>query len=283
MWPKFTLPIVLTSLVISACSALSTMPPIGQGPLGTVALERVSIRGTTARYSTPQAFHASHPATISPSVTARLLTGLTISGLDGPHRTTGPDTFPLFSQEEVEFLAPLVSAAFHQAQPDQRITFMVKDDGMTTQGYLFAYHTTIQVALVHYRTAPTANSRSRQPTLSFTPGEALVRLDPPEPWMVTEPEWPRVAIAVEALHRRAPSPAPMTEPTPAKISHEGEQQRLQQELQATKDLVVKQAEELQQLKEELDTLRRQRSEKPSAPPKTTPKAGQRKPAATPTP
>ena len=56
---------------------------------------------------------------------------------------------------------------------------------------------------------------------------------------------------------------------------------MQQELQSTKDVVVKQAEELQKLKAELESVRRQLAEKDVAASKPKPKAAPRKPTATP--
>jgi regulator of replication initiation timing len=51
---------------------------------------------------------------------------------------------------------------------------------------------------------------------------------------------------------------------------------MQQELQSTKDVVVKQAEELQKLKVELESVRRQLAEKDAAASKAKPKAAPRK-------
>lgn len=42
-------PVVLLCLLLSACSTLSNLTPVGEGPLGTVALERLAGRGATAK------------------------------------------------------------------------------------------------------------------------------------------------------------------------------------------------------------------------------------------
>jgi hypothetical protein len=55
------------------------------------------------------------------------------------------ESYPLFSHEEVEFLAPLIVGALAQAQPDQRVRFTMQDDGLTTQGTLYVYKTTLRV------------------------------------------------------------------------------------------------------------------------------------------
>ncbi len=72
--------------------------------------------------------------------------------------------------------------------------------------------------------------------------------------MIIEPEQPRIAVNYEVL-RDVPSAIPMRAAQPAgaaQVNAAVEQIRMEQELQSTKDLVVKQAEELQRLKEEIE-------------------------------
>ncbi len=278
-------PFILFCLLLSACTGMSSLTPVGEGPLGTVALERLVSRGSTARYSSPlNAFQASHPAILSATVVSRVLNGLSVSGVDRPGRTPVPSTYPLLSPEEVEFLSPLIVRAFAQAQPDQRIRFAVQDDGLLTQGALYLHETTLVLSLSRYRSATTqAEAFPPSLTLAFSPAEALLRTHTPQSWMNIEPEQPRVAIDINALGQTsADTPAPADKPQTAAEPPAGapttEQKRLQQELQTTKDLVVKQAEELQQLKEERDRLRRQLTEIESVVPKAKPKPAPRRPS-----
>lgn len=281
--------IILPCLLLVSCSATSPLTSVGEGPLGTVALERLVSRGTTAKYGSPQsAFQASHPATISASPVSRLLSGLSIAGVDRPGAAPRQERYPLFSQEETEFLTPLIVRAFSQAQPDQRVRFTLQDDGLITQGTLYLHRTTLRVSLSHYRASKGQHeTRPAALTLSFTPSEAIVRDDVPQSWMIIEPEQPRVAVSLDALNQLPPTvPAstmnkPVVEVTPIQASPASEQTSVQQELQATKDVVVKQAQELQQLKAELESLRRQLAEKESAASKAKPKTSPRKPAPTP--
>ncbi len=276
--------IMLPCLLLVACSAVSPLTTVGEGPLGSVALERLASRGTTAKYGSPQsAFQASHPATLAAPVVSRLLSGLSVSGLDRPGTALRQEPYPLFSQEETEFFTPLIARALSQAEPDQRVRFMLQDDGLITQGTLYLHRTIVRVSLSHYRASRgQGDSRPATLTLSFTPSEALVRDDVPQSWMNIEPEQPRVAVALEALNQL---PAVMAAPsvnksvadtTVAPAAPASDQTRLQQELQATKDVVVKQAQELQSLKSELESLRRQLAEKESAAPKAKPKTSPRK-------
>lgn len=280
---------LLPCLLLIACSTTAPLTSIGEGPLGTVALERLASRGTTAKYGSPQSsFQASHPATLSASVISHLLSGVSISGLDRPAAAMTQGSYPLFSHEETEFLTPLIVRALSQAQPDQRVRFTLQDDGLKTQGTLYLHKTTLRVSLSHYRSSP-GQSETRPPalTLSFMPPQALVRDDVPQSWMIIEPEQPRVAVAIDALNQLPPSPPapagekPPGETTPPPASPASEQSRLQQELQSTKDVVVKQAEELQKLKAELESVRRQFAEKESVASKAKPKTTPRKPAPTP--
>ena len=167
---------VFPCLLLVACTATSPLIPVGEGPVGTVALERLISRGTTARYGSPQsAFQASHPATVSAAVVSRLLSGLSISGLDRPGGALKQERFPLFSQEETEFLTPLIVRALSQAGPDQRVRFTLQDDGLLTEGTLYLHKTTLRVSLSHYRASQgQSDTRPAALTLSFTPSDALV-------------------------------------------------------------------------------------------------------------
>ena len=276
--------LMLQCLLLIACSAVSPLTTVGEGPLGSVALERLASRGTTAKYGSPQsAFQASHPATLPAPIVSRLLSGLSVAGLDRPAIALTQEPYPLFSQEEAEFVTPLIVRALSQAEPDQRVRFTLQDDGLITQGTLYLHKTTLRVSLSHYR-APRGQSNTRPAalTLSFTPSDALVRDDVPQSWMLIEPEQPGVAVALEALNQLPTAMAApavnksVVDKTVAPAAPASDQARLQQELQTTKDVVVKQAQEVQALKAELESLRRQLAEKESAAPKTKPKTSPRK-------
>lgn len=280
---------LFTCLYVVACSTGSPLTPVGEGPLGKVALERLASRGTTAKYGSPQtAFQASHPATIPVSVISHLLAGLSVAGIERPGHATTQQTYPLFSHEEMEFLGPLLIRALAEAQADQRIRFTLQDDGLRTQGTIYVQQSLLRVSLSHYRARPSqTDTRPPALTLSFTPAQAMVRTDVPQSWMNIEPDQPHVAVSIDVLTQLPPVPsapverqsAAAVEPVPVPAATE--QIRVQQDLQAMKDLVVKQAEELQQLKAELDTVRRQLAEKESSASKPKPKPSPRK--STPTP
>ena len=140
--------------------------------------------------------------------------------------------------------------------------------------------TTIRLSLSRYRSsAAQADAQLPSLTLSFSLAQALVQTATPQSWMNIEPEQPRIAIAIDALSQpAAPMPKPSVTAERTATAPPTEQRHLEQELQATKDLVVKQAEELQKLKEELESVRRQLGEKEAGAVKAKPKPAPRKPS-----
>jgi hypothetical protein len=92
------------------------------------------------------------------------------------------ESYPLFSHEEVEFLAPLIVTALAQAQPDQQVRFTMQDDGLTTQGALYVYKTTLRVILSRYRS--TTRMDKPDPRRSGSPSR------PPKPWYQATPRNP---------------------------------------------------------------------------------------------
>ncbi len=285
---QISLPLFICLHVVG-CSTGSPLTPVGEGPLGKVALERLASRGTTAKYGSPQtAFQASHPARVPVSVISHLLAGLSVSGLERQGTAVTQQVYPLFSHEEREFLAPLLVRALAEAQVDQRIRFTLHDDGLRTQGTISVQKSLLRVILSHYRAGPSqTDTRPATLTLSFSPAQALVQTDSPQSWMNIEPDLPHVAVSIDALAQLPPSPTAPSEhqsvrevaPQPLPVANE--QTGLHQELQATKNLVVKQAEELQQLKADIDMLRRQLAEKESPASKAKPKPAPRKSAPAP--
>jgi hypothetical protein len=157
----------------------------------------------------------SHPIKLESALLAQLLTGLEIHerGI-GPHRrvTNGfagqPSTYPLFSEDQIQFLAPLLAEGLRTATANQSVEFRVvtTQEGSnrfqsatteTTAGSLYAYGRQLYVILSQYRYNPMRTNldifdipyRSQEPldysglryrTLQFTPKAAL-RTDSPKP------------------------------------------------------------------------------------------------------
>jgi hypothetical protein len=172
---------------------------------------------------------ASHPINLEPSLLAQLLTGLEIhEGGIGPHRRVvigfagQPSTYPLFSKDQIQFLAPLLAEGLRTATPNQSIEYRVvtTHEGSnrfqsptteTTTGSLYAYGRELYVILTQFRYNPMRTNldfgdipyRSQEPldysglryrTLQFTPKAAL-RADIPNP--PTMEKYPDRFVAVD--------------------------------------------------------------------------------------
>jgi len=188
--PSFFL--ALLCVVGTACSTIApTGKIIFDDPRGTVSLQTIS----------DQSIQASHPITLEPALLAQMLQGIKIQEqeyglvkfLSGPSPAV-----PVFSEDQIRFLAPLLAEGLRTAAPDQRIEFRVQDTRQgslfesstteTTAGSLYAYGRQLYVTLSQYRYNPirtymvnsTSATQTRQADVSglknrillFTPSAA---------------------------------------------------------------------------------------------------------------
>jgi hypothetical protein len=208
---RFTVPLnsILLALLCVAGTACSTTAPTGkilfEDARGSVSLQTIS----------DPLIQASHPINLEPALLAQLLTGLEIHEHgSGPHRrgvkgfTGQPSTYPLFSEDQIQFLAPLLAEGLRTATTNQSIQYRVvtTQEGSnrfqsatteTTAGSLYAHGRQLYVILSQYRYNPMRTNldigdiayRSQEPldysglryrTLRFTPKSAL-RADSPNP------------------------------------------------------------------------------------------------------
>jgi len=214
--------VLLLALLCVAGTACSTTAQTGtilfEDARGSVSLQTIS----------NPLVQASHPIRLEPALLAQLLTGLKVhdEGI-GPHRlATGfagqPSTHPLFSEDQIQFLAPLFAEGLRTATPNQSIEYRVvtTHEGSnrfqsatteTTAGSLYAYGRELYVILSQYRYNPMRTNmdfgdipyRSQEPldysglryrTLRFTPKAAL-RADIPNP--PTMEKYPNRFVAVD--------------------------------------------------------------------------------------
>jgi len=202
---------LLLALLCVVGTACSTTAPTGkilfEDPRGSVSLQTIS----------NPSIQTSHPINLEPALLAQLLTGLEIDdGGVGAHHVksmqssiTGAVTIsPLFSEDQVQFLAPLLAEGLRTATLNQSIEYRVvtTHEGSnrfesptteTTTGSLYVYGQQLYVILSQYRYNPMRTNldmgdiprRSQEPldysglrwrTLRFTPKAAL-RADSPNP------------------------------------------------------------------------------------------------------
>lgn len=230
---------------------------VKDSPDGGVYLQRLSNRGTTARYSGPlKAFQASHPATLAPESLAKALAGIQVGILpaDQTGRSAGIKPTPLLAPHEIAFLAPAIAGALQQATSDQRVKFQVGPETDRTEGTLYVDGAALRIALARYHGS--AQSRDEQLSiyaLSFKPEQAQLDGGGPQSWLEIEPEQPRLAIALDAL---ASLPSPALRPLALSPQEPGRPSS-STDTQNVSDVVRKQAQELDALKAELDAIKKQ--------------------------
>ena len=199
--------VLLLALLCLAGTACSTT-----AQTGTILFEDAGGSVSLQTISNPLV-QASHPIRLEPALLAQLLTGLKVhdEGI-GPHRlATGfagqPSTHPLFSEDQIQFLAPLFAEGLRTATPNQSIEYRVvtTHEGSnrfqsatteTTAGSLYADGRQLYVILSQYRYDPIRTNENiadlsnrshaldysglTNRTLLFTP-EAALRADSPNP------------------------------------------------------------------------------------------------------
>jgi len=168
--------LALGSLLLAGCGMFSDQTLVKDSPDGGVYLQRLSNRGTTARYSGPlKAFQASHPATLAPESLAKALAGIQVGILpaDQTGRSAGIKPTPLLAPHEIAFLAPAIAGALQQATSDQRVKFQVGPETDRTEGTLYVDGAALRIALARYHGS--TQSRDEQLSiyaLSFKPEQA---------------------------------------------------------------------------------------------------------------
>jgi hypothetical protein len=250
--------ILIAALVCASCGAFSDQTLMTDGPEGAVYLQQLSNRGATSRYSGPlKSFKASHPIDLAPDTLAKTFAGLQIGILasDESRTSRGIKPTPVFSAQQVAFLAPAVAAALKRAQPDHRIKFQVGSGNDVTDGTLYVDGPVLHVAFSHYHSQ--ADRRDEQLSiyaLSFEPGYLQVPSTTPQTWMEIEPDQPRVALAYEPL-AKLPAILPLAPALPEATSTTAPQSA--DTTPASKAVVDKQAKELEAMRAELEALKKQ--------------------------
>jgi hypothetical protein len=223
-----SLVLILLCLLSTACNtAAQNAKILFDDPRGSVSLQTIS----------DPSIQASHPINLESALLVQLLTGLEIrdDGL-GEHHIKGAQslivgkaaTYPLFSEDQIQFLAPLLAEGLRTATVNQSVEFRVVTtyEGSnrfqsatreTTSGSLYAYGRQLYVILSQFRVNPTltnldmndAAHRSQQPldysglkyrTLQFTPKAAL-RTDSPDPPKMEKPTDRFLAVDYQLLQQ----------------------------------------------------------------------------------
>jgi hypothetical protein len=181
--------LALLCFASTACSATAQSHRVlVDDPRGTLSLQPIS----------DQSIQASHPINLEPALIARVLSGMHVQERQRTLQEllAGSSSVPVFSPEEVQFLAPRIAKALTTAGTGEAVAFLATSPRQntgrlehsvteTTAGSLYAYGLSLYVTLSQYRYAPTqmnadglAHRRLPDPsnlsnrTLLFTPSAA---------------------------------------------------------------------------------------------------------------
>jgi hypothetical protein len=233
--------LALLCLVGTACGTTAqTGKILLDDPRGTVSLQTI----------TDRSIQANHPINLEPALLTQLLKGMKTQDQDLGHNhvngrmsmDAGPyySSVPVFSDDQIRFLAPLLAEGLRAATPDQSVKYRVvtSHEGSnrfqsptmeTTAGSLYAYGRHLYVILSQFRYNPmqenmtTLDSFGRQRTvdysglrdrtLLFTPKAAqrVDRFDPPIRAKLTDRY---IAVDYQLLQQASPPIATTEQPVP---------------------------------------------------------------------
>ncbi|MEK6762578.1 MAG: hypothetical protein AABY96_07665 [Nitrospirota bacterium] len=274
-------------LLVSACAtshkAVDTV--FADGPRGTVYLQSVE----------DSWFKAAHPIFMSPVLLTHLLHGVQIQVLLDDKTTA----VRAFSDEDAEFLSPLISTALSKAMNGQLVGFRIlrgtDAECETTGGVLYVQGRLLHLALTYYRASigrgdsgEKLDRRSRNPRglepdrISFVPDTARRSSLNEQPDLLNPP--PLATLVIDygllatgvGISSSAPgqsqslysdssavisqgAPPSMQSANGAVISHETQTAQTE-EMHAIKSLVMKQTAELDALKEDMHAMQRRLAE-----------------------
>jgi hypothetical protein len=281
---RFTVPLIsillaLLCLVVTACSTTGlTGKILFDDPRGTVSLQAMS----------DQSIQASHPINLDQTLLAKILRGIEIQ--DQEHGIqkylAGPlSSVPVFSDDQIRFLAPLLAEGLRTAAPDQCIAYRVQSTHQgsflesstteTTAGSFYAYGRMLYVILSQYRYSPTRTNlttagdmayRSRPPDSSgllnrillFTPSDAQRSdaFDPPEGGKSTDRF---LAIDYQMLQHAPPAGAAATVQTAPMRESPAGASATEAPAHTTETL----AQEVETLRKELRSVQKQLDSQPT--------------------
>lgn len=144
----------LTICLVAGCSTFSGEPKLHKSAKGSVQLQEVA----------DWSFEASHPAVIDQMTMSKVLKG--VMGEDtmtaaSKMPASGTKPMRLFSDEDAEFLAPLLAQGLSQAKPEQLVGFTVSSSAGSgadpTAGTLYVHDGAIHLTIISSPTMKTSS------------------------------------------------------------------------------------------------------------------------------
>ena len=278
--------LALLCVVGTACGTTAqTGKIIFDDPRGTVSLQTIPDRS----------IQASHPIDLEPALLAQVLHGIEIQDQEyGIQKMlVGPlSSIPVFSDDQILFLAPLLVEGLRTAAPDQSVAYRVRvtrpgsafesSTTETTAGSLYAYGRQLYMTLSQYRCDPIranmpvsrGTMRAAPPdysclldrALRFTP-KAAQRSDSFDPPTLGKPTDRFLAIDYELLQQAWRNleakrhAAPLMESGPASVDESQEAVRAAEARAQTAEAQARaaeaQARNTEALAQEVETLKKQ--------------------------
>ena len=274
------------ALLCFVATACSTTGPTGKvffdDPRGTLSLQAMS----------DQSIQANHPISLDPILLAKILQGLEVqekASFGIQNMVAGPAaSAPVFSEDQIRFLAPLLAEGLRRATPDESVRFLVRttyegslfesSDTETTAGSLYVYGRQLHITLSQYRSSVAranqnlgrATSRPQPPDFSglrdrillFTP-KAAQRSDSFDPPAGGKPTDRFLAVDYELLQQASTvtQPVPQLEraaPLPAS-------QAATKASEAPSPTTEALAQEVETLRKELKSVQEQLGSQPTKP------------------
>jgi len=294
-WPRLTLTRsvlagIFACTVMAGCASMTGK--IHQSSRGSVYLEEVP----------DWSFEAAHPLSIDPNTMVHVLRGVQVEERKNMSLTTsGMETKAAraFSDDEVEFLAPLLATALSKADPEELVGFRLVQPAsagtVSTAGTLYAHGSYLYLSLTHYRSNSDSKSGRQlsgsggltRRVVSFVP-ETAQRHDthrppgaPVQSNLITliidyaslaklPSQRPELAKAPAATSETIPAAVAQVSALNGSVSADAGAKDAQdidflgqklEELRVTKELASKKDVELKVLKKDVQSLRRQLAER----------------------
>ena len=249
------------ALLIAGCSSTSK---IAQNSKGSVSLEEIM----------DWSFEASHPAIIDQTTISKIVKGIYTAEDQSGSRMSAAGSKPMrvFSDEDAEFLAPLLAQGLSKAKPEQLVVFRVSSSAGSgsepTAGSMYVQRGSIYFTIAKGARAttfaPESVARSEQAPPYAAGGMtgvtahvidylALARTPMPAAMPIAKP-----VVLPLAPSSKATAPAA---PAAMRVESDIQQPEMQVQLSRAKDTIAKKDTEINMLRRESDWMKRELRER----------------------
>ena len=244
------------AVVVTGCSSTSK---IAQNGKGSVALEEIM----------DWSFEASHPAVIDQTTILKIVKGVYTAEDQNGSRMSAAGSKPMrvFSDEDAEFLAPLLAQGLSKAKPEQLVVFRVSSSAGSgsepTAGSMYvqqgAIHFTISKGAPATMFMPESAARTEQAPAYAAGGRAGVVAQVIDYHALANAPMP-AALPVAKPAVTQPTAARMA-PLPAVAMEAEGPAEMQVQLTRAKDMLAKKETEIRVLRKESDWMKRELRER----------------------